>query len=110
MGDLLTRALREPVMRALMDAFGHQRGSRTERGYYETSPGEPSSGDHNFRLGPRANIYVRKMASQPNGVQPYVRFIPTALENFPNGSQLRATSRETTSHTMGVTTESTLSI
>lgn len=72
------------VLRALMEVFGHQRGDRNTPGYYETK------GDHNFRLGPRANIYVRKARSLPNGVQPYARFIPTALENFPNGSQLRA--------------------
>ena len=65
----------------MMHAFGQRRGDRSTPGYYETK------GDHNFRLGRGANIYVRKTA---HGVQPYARIIPTAVENFPKGSELRA--------------------
>lgn len=67
------------VLIALLNAFGHEDGC-----YYS------DSGDHKFRMGDGATIYIPKRKTQPNGVVNYARFRQPSLGNFPYGCALRA--------------------
>ena len=67
------------VLIALLNVFGHKKCC-----YYS------DSGDHKFKMGDGATIYIPKRKRQLNGVVNYARFRKPSLEKFPNGSALRA--------------------